>query len=146
MQNVTKKPGSYQSKRTVWHVSTHISCLPTARSLLEQDDVECVYMSDSDPLSEMNFCFVLRSVKGSYIIQLFVPSVTWRRSKSFLLHLPADFKRLVCVWQRICKTVGCSGWKRSSFMWEKHKGTDRNRASGQWESLFMWCLAQAGLC
>lgn len=45
--------------------------------------MKCVYMSDSDPLSEMNFCFVLRNVKGSYIIQLFVPSVTWRRSKSF---------------------------------------------------------------
>lgn len=58
--------------------------------------MKCVYMSDSDPLSEMNFCFVLRNVKGSYIIQLFVPSVTWRRSKSFF-SIYQQTSKVLCV-------------------------------------------------
>ncbi len=62
-------------------------------------------MSDSDPLSEMNFCFVLRNVKGSYIIQLFVPSVTWRRSKSFFSIYQQTSKGLCVRLTEYVKTV-----------------------------------------
>lgn len=43
----------------------------------------------------MKFCFVLSNARGSYIIQLFVPSVTWRRSESFF---PPFTSRLQSAW------------------------------------------------
>ncbi len=43
----------------------------------------------------------------------------------------------MCAFDRICKTVCCTRWKWSSFMWEKHKGTDWRTVSGKGGSMFL---------
>jgi len=72
-------------KNSMASIHTHILSLSAHSSTPSRAGRgEVSVMSDSDPLHEMNFCFVLlKNVKGSYIIQLFVPTVTWRRSSRF---------------------------------------------------------------
>lgn len=55
-------------------------------------------MSDSDPLSEMNFCFVLRNEKRILHNSALCFIGDLEKVKTFFfLHLLADFKALVCV-------------------------------------------------
>lgn len=72
-------------KNSMASIHTHI---PSAHSLTSAT-ARRGKVSDSDPLSEMNFCFVLRNEKRIL-----------HNSALCFIHLLADFKALMCVFDR----------------------------------------------
>lgn len=145
MQNVTKKPGSYQSERekqdnlknSMASVHTHILSAHSHTSARARRSEMCVYVwQRSTEWDEFLFCpeKYKRILHNSALCSI----SDLEKVKKLFLYLPADFKGLVCAFDRICKTVGCTRWKRSSFVWEKHKGTDWRTASGKGGSIFLY--------
>lgn len=81
-------------------IHTHIPSAHSSTSAPERRGE----VSDSDPLSEMNFCFVLRNEKRIQHNSALCFIDDLEKVKLFFspLHLVANFKALVCVFDREC--------------------------------------------
>lgn len=145
MQNVTKKPGSYQSKKvkqnslknSMASVHTHILSAHSHTSARSRLGEMCVYVwQRSTEWDEFLFCpeKFKRILHNSALCSI----SDLEKVRKLFLHLPADFKGLVCAFDREYVKLWVALDESDHHSFERNTKRHRRRASGKGGSMFLY--------